>query len=214
MACAASKKSRKLLSAAIFVNAGMSHGRPQRCTPRIADVCSVTRDRTCCGSKVWVLMSTSQNTGVIPCHARACAVAMNVSDGKMTSPESSRTAHRHLQCGGRIAGGNAVLDPQQLGNILLELLHVGSVVRQHATIENIEEPLCQAIAVADIRPADVQRIVKRRLAATNGQIVNGPFQGHAGDLADWCGRDPIWFRQAGRNLTVLAGCVNLEFNDS
>ena len=60
------------------------------CVARIADVRMPTaRSHRGRGDSVSVRGSTSAKTGRRPFHSTACAVAANVNDGTMTSPDSS-----------------------------------------------------------------------------------------------------------------------------
>ena len=72
----------------------VSQGRPQRCTPMMPVVRAVMWRSMAAGSILCVRGSMSTNTGVIPCHWRAWAVAMNVKEGTRTSPlrSSARAA--------------------------------------------------------------------------------------------------------------------------
>ena len=60
------------------------------------------------GSRLWVAGSTSQNTGVMPCHWSACAVATNVKAGTITSCDMPGGPDGDLQRDGAVAGDDAV----------------------------------------------------------------------------------------------------------
>ena len=63
----------------------MSHGRPAKCTGRIARVRSPTTAAAAAGSRFMVAGSTSTSTGVAPAWMMALTVAANVSAVVITS---------------------------------------------------------------------------------------------------------------------------------
>jgi hypothetical protein len=81
------------------------------------------------------------------------------------SPSSNLQSYR------RIAHGDAVLDPQQISDALFKLLDVWSVVREPPPVQDVIEQFEKALPVADVGPADMQRIPENRLAAKYCQVI-------------------------------------------
>ena len=112
--------------------------------------------QTAAGSRLCVAGSMSAKIGVISCHCSACAVAMNVYDGTMTSPfkSSARVAissaivplHIATQC----------LTPRNVGDSPFEFLRDRSIVGQPAAVQDVGRALQKALVIADVGPADVQ----------------------------------------------------------
>src|SRR5713226_1942618 len=87
----------------------------------------------------------------------------------------SQGFNRDLQGHRAIAHGNTMLHANQVSNALLELFYDRAIVGEPARVENLVETFKQARAVADVRPIDVELLVKGRHAAENRQVVNSLF---------------------------------------
>jgi len=74
-----------------------------------------------------------------------------------------------LQGHGGVTHGDAVSHPDQVGNTLLELAHVGAVVAEPAAVQHVIEPFVEPAAVANVGPTNVERLGKGRPAAHQGQ---------------------------------------------
>ena len=72
----------------------MSHGRPAKCTGRMARVRGVIASRAASGSMFMVAGSTSASTGVAPAWMMALTVAQKVSAVVMTSSPGPHAARR------------------------------------------------------------------------------------------------------------------------
>ena len=83
--------------------------------------------------------------------------------------QSQRT-DRDFQCDGAVAHRDAVLDAEVRCDALLELLHHRPVVGQPLVVEYLVDALQEGLAVADVGAADVQRLLKRRRCAVDGQV--------------------------------------------
>jgi hypothetical protein len=100
----------------------------------------------------------SQKTGVISCHWSACAVAMKVNEGTMTSP---------------LRPAALIADAYQIGDPPLELLHVRAAVAQPLSVEHIFDAVKQPLLAVDVGAAHVELFAERRQATEYCQIING-----------------------------------------
>ena len=75
-----------------------------------------------------------------------------------------------LQSNRGIAHGNAVTDADECGKFGLELLDIGTIVSEPNTVEHLIDTRQEMLAIADIRPADVDFLGKCRGFAENRQI--------------------------------------------
>ena len=78
--------------------ASTSAGMPPWCTTITARVLGVMTAATDSGVRFWVTTSTSAKTGVAPTYRAAFAVAMNESDGTMTSSPAPTPSTRRARC--------------------------------------------------------------------------------------------------------------------
>ena len=76
----------------------MSHGRPAKCTGRIARVRGVMLRRTASGSRFQLRGSTSASTGVAPACTIAFTDAQNVIGVVITSSPGCRPRPRQARC--------------------------------------------------------------------------------------------------------------------
>ena len=83
----------------------------------------------------------------------------------------SQGANGDLQGHGAVAHGDAVLDAHHVGDPPLEFLNIDTGIRQPPTIQNVVDPLQQAVPIPDVGPAHVELVRKRRLAAEDRQFI-------------------------------------------
>ena len=116
----------------------------------------------------------SAKIGVISCHWSACAVAMNVYDGTITSPFRSSA---------RVAISSAIV-PLHMATQCLTFRNsairrsnswaTGPVVREPPAVQDLGGALQEPRVIADVRAADVQRLREQRRRAADRKIVDGP----------------------------------------
>ncbi len=78
-----------------------------------------------------------------------------------------------LQGHGAVAQGDAVSHPGQLRQAALEFAYVRPAVGQPAGVQDVVDPRQEAVAVADIGPADVEPFREGGRAGEDGEFVNG-----------------------------------------
>ena len=66
-----------------------------------------------------------------------------------------------------VAHGDAMAYSEEFGNLLLELLDVGAVVRQPVAVQHIVDSREETVAIANIRPPDMQFFGKSGRPAEN-----------------------------------------------
>ena len=90
------------------------------------------------------------------------------------APEVQR-ANGNFQSYSSVAHSNAMLYIQHLTDAPLQLPDIGTVVCKPATIQDVLDPLYEALPVANVRPADVQLLLEGRFASKNGKVLTGLF---------------------------------------
>src|SRR3712207_1033033 len=73
----------------------------------------------------------------------------------------------NFQAHSSVAHCNAVLDTYQLTELVLELLHVGTIVCQPSSIDKIVDTCQQALAVANVRATNVKLFIERGASTEN-----------------------------------------------
>ena len=77
-----------------------------------------------------------------------------------------------------VADRDDVLHSDKFRNPALELLDVGSAVGQDAPVQHLVEPLEQPPAVADVRPAHMERFVEQRGSAEHREVAQAALCRH------------------------------------
>jgi hypothetical protein len=100
-------------------------------------------------------------------------------------------ADRDLQTHSGIAHGNAVFDPEHVGNSLFEFLYKWPSVREPTPAEHLRYADKEAFPVAEVRTANVQRFRKgARTGLSNGSSgLNLP-----GLIIELCCIHTLWYR--------------------
>ena len=135
---------------------------------------------TCSGSRLWVPgVDVAEDRGdLLPLQGVGRGdEGEGRHDDLAFKPEG---ADRDLQGDGGVAHGDAVLDADVLGDPALKLLNDGAVVGEVATVEDSLEAFQEPGLIADVRPADVNKVRERRRATGDGQAVERRLVGHGG----------------------------------
>ena len=77
-----------------------------------------------------------------------------------------------LQCDGPVAHRNAMLDPHEVGNRLLEELNEFAIVRQPSTRKDVAHTIIKATASRDVRVADVKLAVECGTPAKKCELLD------------------------------------------
>src|ERR1019366_3346981 len=87
-----------------------------------------------------------------------------------------------LQSDGPVAHGNAVPHAEKLGRLALELLDKRPVVREPPAVQHLIDAHQQAVAVADVGPADVNGWGEQGRSPQHGKLRKVAFHWVRGRL--------------------------------
>src|SRR5579872_2035779 len=117
---------------------------------------------------------------------------------RVSGSDKSERRNDHFACQAQRADSNfqrdcgvayrqAIAHTKELRKTFLEILHVRTVVGQPVAVQHVGDALHKAVAIANIRTANVQLFSKGRWLAEDGQIVELSF----GDVRQRCGSPSV-----------------------